>query len=195
MRKHVCLGGFAFAVSEKRGIVKLHQVQAMSSDKTPKTEAEYAAQIGQQVRKVRKFFKMSQGEAAQLMAWSRLKWGQMERGGVKVSASELERLGWLFGVSPDYFLSIDKNPETSRRLAALRQVDIGKRVHKARLHLRLTQSEMARELGCSHAKWSRIEQGKAELSVSELLKLIHKLDISLDQFLSLAPDWLDRSGG
>jgi transcriptional regulator with XRE-family HTH domain len=183
----------AFALFRNRGIVKLNKGRNMASKQHPEKETESAARVGQQVRKARKFLKLSQEEAARRMGWSRLKWSQTERGGVKVSASEIERLGWLFGVSPGYFFSLNENPENSTRWASLRQGEIGKRAQKARLYLGLTQSGMAEEVGCSHAKWSRIEQGKAELSASELDRLVHKLDISLDQFFSLAPDWLETT--
>lgn len=63
-------------------------------------------------------------------------------------------------------------------------IQMGSRVRERRTDLKLTQDELARELGVTHQHVSRIEGGHAVPSLELLVKLSGKLGMSTDYLLT-----------
>jgi transcriptional regulator with XRE-family HTH domain len=61
---------------------------------------------------------------------------------------------------------------------------VGGRVRARRKSLKLTQDEIARELGVTHQHVSRIESDQAAPSLDLLVKLSHRLGVSTDYLLT-----------
>jgi transcriptional regulator with XRE-family HTH domain len=61
---------------------------------------------------------------------------------------------------------------------------VGGRVRARRESLKLTQDELARELGVTHQHVSRIESDQAAPSLDLLVKLSHRLGVSADHLLT-----------
>jgi transcriptional regulator with XRE-family HTH domain len=61
---------------------------------------------------------------------------------------------------------------------------VGGRVRARRESLKLTQDELARELGVTHQHVSRIESDQAAPSLDLLVKLSHRLGVSTDHLLT-----------
>ena len=67
-------------------------------------------------------------------------------------------------------------------------MEIGSRVRSRREELRLTQEELARELGVTHQHVSRIEAGQAAPSLELLVKLSRAFGVSADFLLTGEPE-------
>ncbi len=61
---------------------------------------------------------------------------------------------------------------------------VGGRVRTRRQSLKLTQDELARELGVTHQHVSRIESDQAAPPLDLLVKLSHRLGVSTDHLLT-----------
>lgn len=64
------------------------------------------------------------------------------------------------------------------------ELQVARRVRSRRQALKLTQDELAQELGVTHQHISRIESGNAVPSLELLLRLSHRLGVSADYLLT-----------
>lgn len=162
----------------------------MSRNEGNRGKSQRVRQIGQRIGKARRLFGLSQKAAAELMQWSLSKWGQAERGVVRISDYEIKLLSDLFRVPLSYFYSLDETVAVNEdgRLAQYRK-DIGKRIQQVRKARGKTQAALAQAIGCSLVKLSRLEHGSAELSAYQLERLALFLNLSVDDLFSLSPDW------
>lgn len=69
-------------------------------------------------------------------------------------------------------------------MAQAPNTQVGGRVRARREALKLTQDELARELGVTHQHVSRIESDQAAPSLDLLVKLSHRLGVSTDHLLT-----------
>lgn len=65
-----------------------------------------------------------------------------------------------------------------------RRAEIAARLREARSQHGLTQEEVAELLGCSRIKWSRVENGKADLTALEIDLLARTFQLPVSFFFS-----------
>lgn len=63
-----------------------------------------------------------------------------------------------------------------------RRMRLGENIHIARRRAKLSQDEVAQKLGCSRHKVYRVETGKADFTIFEILDLAKILGVSLEFF-------------
>ena len=61
---------------------------------------------------------------------------------------------------------------------------LGKRIREERLHLRLTQSQLAEDIDISDTYMGAIERGERGLSLDTLVMLAERLGVTVDYLLS-----------
>lgn len=65
---------------------------------------------------------------------------------------------------------------------------VGERVKAARIERNITQEELCEKCGCTTSHLSRLENGKAEVSLELLFKLSIELEKSMDYFVMDTPN-------
>jgi transcriptional regulator with XRE-family HTH domain len=73
-----------------------------------------------------------------------------------------------------------------------RRLEIGGRVREARSRHGLTQTQVADLLGCSRTKLNRVEQGKTDLTASEIDLLAQSLQLPVSFFFSTEGQLVQR---
>lgn len=68
---------------------------------------------------------------------------------------------------------------------------LGKRIREERLHLRLTQSQLAEDIDISDTYMGAIERGERGLSLDTLVMLAERLGVTVDYLLSDTVDTTD----
>lgn len=66
-------------------------------------------------------------------------------------------------------------------------VKVGERVKEARIEKNITQEELCEKCGCTTSHLSRLENGKAGVSLELLFKLSLELEKSMDYFIMDTP--------
>lgn len=75
-----------------------------------------------------------------------------------------------------------KTTQTVPQVAA-----IGSRLRKLRKQRRLTQAELARQIGIQQSDLSRMEQGEYRVSLDNLFKILNAFDLQIAEFFEAAP--------
>ncbi len=63
-------------------------------------------------------------------------------------------------------------------------VDMGRRIRIQRRHMKLTQGQLAKLVGCSPSFIGHLERGSRQASTETLVALSNKLDVSVDYLLA-----------
>ncbi len=69
---------------------------------------------------------------------------------------------------------------------------LGKRIREERLHLKLTQSQLAEDIDISDTYMGAIERGERGLSLDTLVMLAERLGVTVDYLLSDVVDTTDQ---
>lgn len=77
---------------------------------------------------------------------------------------------------------MDKKLRDAEKRLAQSRTKIAQRIREARAQQGLTQEQVARELGCSRIKLNRVENGRADLTASEIDVLAGRLGVPVEFF-------------
>jgi len=62
-------------------------------------------------------------------------------------------------------------------------IKLGQRIKEERLRLNLTQAKLAEDINISDAYMGQIERGERSLTLDTLVRLVNRLDVSIDYLL------------
>ena len=62
-------------------------------------------------------------------------------------------------------------------------IKLGQRIREERLRLNLTQAKLAEDINISDAYMGQIERGERSLTLDTLVRLVNRLDVSIDYLL------------
>jgi transcriptional regulator with XRE-family HTH domain len=65
--------------------------------------------------------------------------------------------------------------------------DIGTKLRRLRKERKLTQTELARQIGIQQSDLSRMERGEYRVSLDNLMKILGVFDVQISEFFSDAP--------
>ncbi|MDD2181718.1 MAG: helix-turn-helix transcriptional regulator [Bacilli bacterium] len=142
----------------------------------------------ERIKNIREDNDLTQKEIAQILGISRANYSAMENGRISFSLLNISKIADYYNISIDYLLGLTNTKRYTINNNELNLNDFGKSLRKARRKLRLTQENIAFDLGVTQPTYANYEKGKTIISVNRLFILSKKYNLSFDQLLGKTPN-------
>lgn len=142
----------------------------------------------ERIKNIREDNDLTQKEIAQILGISRANYSAMENGRISFSLLNISKIADYYNISIDYLLGLTNTKRYTINNNELNLNDFGKSLRKARRKLRLTQENIASDLGVTQPTYANYEKGKTIISVNRLFILSKKYNLSFDQLLGKTPN-------
>lgn len=142
----------------------------------------------ERIKNIREDNDLTQKEIAQILGISRANYSAMENGRISFSLLNISKIADYYNISIDYLLGLTNTKRYTINNNELNLNDFGKSLRKARRKLRLTQENIAFDLGVTQPTYANYEKGKTIISVNRLFILSKIYNLSFDQLLGKTPN-------
>lgn len=142
----------------------------------------------ERIKNIREDNDLTQKEIVQILGISRANYSAMENGRISFSLLNISKIADYYNISIDYLLGLTNTKRYTINNNELNLNDFGKSLRKARRKLRLTQENIAFDLGVTQPTYANYEKGKTIISVNRLFILSKKYNLSFDQLLGKTPN-------